>query len=170
MQPAGFYVSTSRKPSVRTRKLARWLPILLGGKSENRGKRSVRELVSRAEKNGLPKLLLVYEDHGNPSQLWLLDEEDWRACVNISVKKDKSVPKGKRVNSRMLTGSGKVGRKIAELLSSDEPEEEPAGRLLEINCTDSGICFSLDGKRVGPSIVVLGLELVEPGETGEASD
>ncbi len=71
-----LYVSTSRKPSQKTRSLARWLERLFGGESENRGKRSVREIAARMEAKGFKRAVFVYEKHGNPFSLNFLDAED----------------------------------------------------------------------------------------------
>ncbi len=62
------FVTTSRKPSQLTRRVARYLGRVIG-KYENRGKRSLAEVASRADAAGYSRLLLVYEKKGNPSEL-----------------------------------------------------------------------------------------------------
>jgi rRNA maturation protein Rpf1 len=62
------FVTTSRKPSQLTRRVARFLGRVTG-KYENRGKRSLAEVAARAGAAGYSRLLLVYEMKGNPSVL-----------------------------------------------------------------------------------------------------
>ncbi|MCX6777785.1 MAG: hypothetical protein NT157_02775 [Candidatus Micrarchaeota archaeon] len=62
-----LYATTSRKPSVYTKRLCRLLCSLLPGSVyENRGKKSVDEVVARTRSLGCPRILIFSEEHGNP--------------------------------------------------------------------------------------------------------
>ncbi len=66
---ASIYITTSRKPSVLTLRLAKALALILNARKENRGKKSLDEIVAKSENFGLARVLLIYESHGNPSSL-----------------------------------------------------------------------------------------------------
>ena len=59
-----LYVSTSRKPTQKTRILAKWLARLLGGGSENRGKRSVGEIAQRMGGKGFSEESMKIAERG----------------------------------------------------------------------------------------------------------
>ncbi len=64
-------VTSSRKPSARTRALCKLLSRFIGGRCITRGKMGMQELLEFAE--GGP-LIVVGEYHGNPGELSFYDE------------------------------------------------------------------------------------------------
>ena len=75
-------ISTSRKPSQNTRRLARQISMALPhSKYITRGKKSVDSLCSEAAREGYSKVALIFESHGNPYKLSFIknsgDEWDW---------------------------------------------------------------------------------------------
>jgi rRNA maturation protein Rpf1 len=69
-----IYITTSRKPSLLTRRLCRILSKLLPNSScENRGKKSIDEVFERAKLLGKRRALLVYERNGNPSKILFME-------------------------------------------------------------------------------------------------
>ena len=141
-----IYVTTSRKPSQGTRSLARWLARFLGGECENRGKRSLAEIVERAEAAGFKRLLFVYESHGNPSELSFY-EEGWLSPV----LKIKSVELPEKKPGRITPGEVRIvaedemGKKMAPLFSVEDSVEKNA---VEMHLSRDAVIFELGGKSV----------------------
>ena len=84
-----MYITTSRKPSDATRKLARLLSIFLGI-YENRGKKSIADVVTRADELGHSRAMILSERGGNPDSLSFIKvAEEWSWMdpeVMVSVK------------------------------------------------------------------------------------
>ena len=55
-----LYISTARKPTHGTRILAKALSRLLKAEYENRGKRSLSDIVQRAENLGRNRIAFIY--------------------------------------------------------------------------------------------------------------
>lgn len=144
-----IYVTTSRKPSVLTRRLTRWLVALLGGKTENRGKRSIAEIVERAAALGISRVLVIGEDHGNPRKLSFLENGEWCQSLLLSgVESPSDKP-------RMFSGAGgvatdAVGKKVLELL--DLEDEGGAELVATASCKE--LSFSLRGEPIGPRVKI----------------
>ncbi|WP_052332223.1 hypothetical protein [Methanobrevibacter arboriphilus] len=62
-------ISTSRKPSSKTRAFCKNLSHALDTDYVNRGKMSMRELQLKSNSLGLDNIVLVYEMKGNPSKI-----------------------------------------------------------------------------------------------------
>ena len=62
-------ISTSRKPSSKTRAFCKNLSHALGCEYINRGKMSMRELQLKSIESGYKYISLVYEMNGNPSKI-----------------------------------------------------------------------------------------------------
>ncbi len=69
------YLTTSRKPSPVTRRLARALAHFFNMYYENRGKSSLDEVQNSAKSRDFKYLMILSEFHGNPSQIVLYDVE-----------------------------------------------------------------------------------------------
>ncbi|PIT85361.1 hypothetical protein COU36_03680 [Candidatus Micrarchaeota archaeon CG10_big_fil_rev_8_21_14_0_10_59_7] len=140
-----IYVTTSRKPAQGTRSLARWLARFLGGECENRGKRSLAEIVERAETAGFRRLLFVYESHGNPSELSFY-EEGWLSPV----LKIKSVELPAKQSVRLkgeirVVAEDEMGRRMAPLFSVEDSVETSA---VEMHLSREAVVFTLGGTAV----------------------
>jgi rRNA maturation protein Rpf1 len=97
---SSLYITTSRKPSALARKLIKILAIILHAKRENRGKRSLDEVVARAENFGRRRVAVIFERNGNPYSLnfyedgWLEPEVRMKSFKIFSEKeKKKGQPK-----------------------------------------------------------------------------
>jgi rRNA maturation protein Rpf1 len=147
-----LYITTSRKPSVLTRRLVHWLVALLGAKSENRGKRSIAEIVERADALGISRVLLIGEDHGNPRKFAFLEGNEWRPSLILS---GIIAPEDKPRLFKQVGGvaTDATGSKILELLGV-EPD---ANASLIASASSSSLSFSLDGRPVGPLVKILRL-------------
>jgi rRNA maturation protein Rpf1 len=154
-----LFVSTSRKPSAQTRKLARWLARLLGAGTENRGKRSVEEVMRRAAARGFSRVLFIHEAKGNPSELVFRDENEGWLEPSIAVSGVVMPPEGKRaripksVSAKALDSEG---RKIAALFGAEETDG--GGEALLLIASAREIAFEMpEGECVGPTIKVSAL-------------
>ncbi|RMD65771.1 hypothetical protein D6833_02410, partial [Candidatus Parcubacteria bacterium] len=67
------YITTSRKPSPITRRLARTLANIFGLFYESRGKRNFDSVRRRALKHGCGRVAFLYESHGNPHELLVIE-------------------------------------------------------------------------------------------------
>ncbi|MFH1442512.1 MAG: hypothetical protein ABIG96_00605 [Candidatus Micrarchaeota archaeon] len=152
-----LYISTGRKPSVTTRKLARLLSLILNAKYENRGKRSVDDVCERAEKSGCSRIAFIYEKKGNPSSIqffdsekgWLKEEFIIAGVVVPEFEKRKRIPQQMEVKS-----DDENGKKIIRLLGLEESDEFPSplhgifsGRGMEFLLNNEKILF-LKGKLI----------------------
>ncbi len=149
-----FYVTTSRKPCQTTRRLARWMSLLFGGFSENRGKRSLSEVIERAQLEGFPKVLVIYEKHGNPSELSFLNlDGEWLSPV--AVINSAIVPvmqKGSRLSGEFqVQATGEGALEFAKLFGERINEGD---RVIDVVLTNSSIGFESDGQKFGPKLSV----------------
>ena len=67
-------ISTSRKPSQKTRKFCKNLSHTFNYPYTNRGKSSIRDLLVKAKQLNEKGIILIYEIKGNPSKITFLDE------------------------------------------------------------------------------------------------
>lgn len=149
-----LFVSTSRKPRQETRKLAKWLARFLG-ETENRGKRSVDEVVARAENKGFKRLVFVYERGGRPCEL-VFFENKWLE-PSLRVKGARYPEKGggttriPAVKDLVVVADDAQGEKMKELLGGfDEPEGEP----VEMHLSKKKLYFVLKGRETGFEILL----------------
>lgn len=63
------YVTTSRKASAITRRLAHSFSTIFGCLYETRGKASFNSVLARAESLGHTRIVFVHESHGNPHEI-----------------------------------------------------------------------------------------------------
>lgn len=94
-------ITTSRRPSPRTRSFARALERVLPSKYLNRGKMSLREVFLKGKELGFSPLMVISERDGNPSRLeFFTSNEKPDAYILINV--DLSKPRGK-IDTENLT-------------------------------------------------------------------
>ncbi len=151
-----LFITTARKPSQQTRKLARWLETLLHAECENRGKRSVEEVMRRAATAGFSRVLFIHESHGNPSELVFRDENEGWLEPSIQLSGASIPERGKRrrlpkeVKAKPLDSAGE---KIAGLFGLETlPGEEE--ELILIASSREIFFETPDGERVGPVIKI----------------
>jgi rRNA maturation protein Rpf1 len=63
-----MYITTSRKPSDTTRRLARTIANFIGI-YENRGKKTIEDVVTRADELGENRVMIISQSGGNPNSL-----------------------------------------------------------------------------------------------------
>ena len=67
-------ITTSRKPSSRTRSFCQSLSHCLNVEYVNRGKMSFRDVLIKADSLGSPKIAIISQIKGNPSKIEIYDE------------------------------------------------------------------------------------------------
>jgi U3 small nucleolar ribonucleoprotein protein IMP4 len=87
-------ITTSRKPSQRTRSFGRALERVLPARYFNRGKMSLREVFLKAKDHGFDHVMVISERNGNPTRMeFFTGDEEPEAYLLISA--DLSPPSGK---------------------------------------------------------------------------
>ncbi|MFH1779879.1 MAG: hypothetical protein ABH803_01900 [Candidatus Micrarchaeota archaeon] len=131
-----------------TRRLCKWFERIFGAEYENRGKRSIEEVIARAEKKGFLRILVVYETHGNPESLNFLQEK-WLEPV-IFLKNVRFHDSAKRVKGNPeLIAVDVAGKKFVELFNCVFEEN-----YCKAFFSKEKIWFEQDGEVVGPELVL----------------
>ncbi|HEV8289507.1 MAG TPA: hypothetical protein VGQ00_00955 [Candidatus Norongarragalinales archaeon] len=150
---SSLLITTSRKPSVLTRKLCRWLAFVLKAECENRGKRSLPEMEQLANKKGRRRLLFIGEKNGNPSTLSFFEDEwIWPEIVLKNVKMPQAKPSRSRPATISFNALDKKSEEIAQLFLL-EKESEPD---VEMIASKNKIEFMIDGKASGLELTIAG--------------
>ena len=87
-------ITTSRKPSKRTRSFCHYLTRIFDSEYFNRGKMSMREVFLKLHNSKYNYILVVYELNGNPSKMTFFDKNS-KECASFSI--NVSLPE-KRIN------------------------------------------------------------------------
>ncbi len=154
---SGFLISTSRKPSVLTRRLVRWLVLLLGGLSVNRGKQNISQLATNAKTKGFRYMIVVHESHSNPSQLAFFDADLSLAVANISVS---NIPDVNSLSQRIpknlnhiLKSNGEMESHLLKMFENVYDSANPSAKYdLSIIAENKILSFEIEGKSIGPQI------------------
>jgi U3 small nucleolar ribonucleoprotein protein IMP4 len=85
-------ITTSRKPSQRTRTFCRGLERVIKARCINRGKMSIREVFLNAKEMKFDRVVVISERDGNPSGLDIYLEDELIISIKITV--DLSAPIG----------------------------------------------------------------------------
>ncbi|HIP84273.1 MAG TPA: ribosomal biogenesis protein [Methanothermococcus okinawensis] len=162
-------ITTSRKPSQRTRSFVKDLARVLGGKSLTRGKTPLKEILSK-----YPKVILVEEYRGNPGKLKLYDvREEKLILLFISVKLQREI-----CNKNVENREGKIKMEFYgdtvtykdlfynffrdfNIISQDSPFR----MCFEESSKDSEVLFYIQfyrgEEKIGPLIAVKDLKVLE---------
>ncbi|MEN6329494.1 MAG: Brix domain-containing protein [Methanobacteriaceae archaeon] len=87
-------ITTSRKPSQRTRSFGRTLGRVLPARYLNRGKMSLREVFLKAKELGFEFVIVISERDGNPNRLEFFKSNE-ESEAHILITADLSPPSGK---------------------------------------------------------------------------
>lgn len=172
VSPTQIVISTSRKPSQRTRSLCKELQILLPEAVYiQRGKSSFERLLQDSEGEKAQLLLLIGERSGNPGRLDLYQlEDDGKPILSFGIDGVRlSREFGSQVGSMseelsFATDSSEISTSLGRLLEGHFRREPSLGnmrerriRILSINDLGNGklrLTFkdSESGRELGPSI------------------
>ncbi len=157
-------LTTSRKPSRRTRRFCRELASVIPfSLCVNRGKASIRKLVDRAVADGFSRVFILLETKGNPSAIRVLDVSPrgwgWLGELyisSVSLLLDRGC-RPRRLDADGLCVRGdRYGDVLSQMFSPLECTESSV-RLVE----QSGhVHFEYGSERVGPSFEVVGWSAV----------
>ena len=113
-------------------------------------------VAARAQKEGFERVMLIYERHGNPSELAFIQDGEWLPSItmkNVEIpslaKKAGRVPqvtKGKPLDEK--------GSEVIDLLLGAESQEIEAAKSVEVVASKSGIRFEVSGVGLGPVIKI----------------
>jgi len=79
-------ITTSRKPSQRTRTFARSLERVLNAKYVNRGKMSLRDVLIKSSQLNFNRIIIISEMKGNPSRIEIVNSSgDSLISLNVTV-------------------------------------------------------------------------------------
>ena len=162
-------VTTSRKPSRRTRSFVKDLGRVLAGKSLTRGKTPLRELFSK-----YPKMIKVDEYKANPGKLKLYDMNEKKLILLfISVKLQREVCRKKVKNDEgkikmEFYGDTVTYRDLFYNFFKDFniiSEDSSFRMCFEENPRDEGPLFYIQfyrgNKKIGPLIIVKDLRVLD---------
>ncbi|KZX16457.1 ribosomal biogenesis protein [Methanobrevibacter cuticularis] len=114
-------ISTSRKPSQKTRAFCKNLSHALGFDYINRGKMSLRDLQLKSSQLGYDSLVLVYEMKGNPSKITFFSNEGEELLIILG---------------SVTTTSERLHIKTDEIsIKCDYPELAILGNILNVRCS-----------------------------------
>ncbi|MEM4133675.1 MAG: hypothetical protein QXO35_00440 [Candidatus Micrarchaeia archaeon] len=167
-----MYVTTSRKPSLSTKILASNLATFLNSKYEPRGKKSIEDVISRADELGYTRIIIVSETKGNPNKLSFIDiSDEWRwvfPFIIFSVDTKFVHKKIGRINKEVemiIKNSSKSekAKRIADLFVIPEPTTDDTTKFI---ISDNSLLFKYKDKRMQLKIK----ELLESRRSEEHSD
>ncbi|MCX8197905.1 MAG: hypothetical protein N3F07_01780 [Candidatus Micrarchaeota archaeon] len=148
-------ITTSKKPSLSSKKLARVLFAAIPGSSlEFRGKRSLERLMLKAKKSKMARLCAIYQKNGEPCQLrfmrisegecsWLGDSISIRKVFRLKMPK-----RGQKAASLRIAGSmsGKLRRLFG--ISSQAGQECREKAEAAVKSSASRLSVMLDGEKM----------------------
>jgi U3 small nucleolar ribonucleoprotein protein IMP4 len=106
-------ITTSRKPSQRTRSFCKSLVRVLNSSYINRGKMSIRDVLIKSSELGLDKIAVISEMKGNPSKIDFFDEEgETILSLDVTVSIPNSNANSK---SRVKTKNLRINSEIDEI-------------------------------------------------------
>jgi len=159
-----MYITTSRKPSDSTRVIARNISSFLNSTYENRGKKSIEDIVSRARLLGFRRVMLISESKGNPNKLSFISIDkgwDWMSPELLF-----SIP-----TSQLKGKIGRIGKEV-----SMHVKEKDLANLFDIPepTTDDTVTLSIQRDSIifkyGPKKLTLNIKGFMTTKSDEEDD
>ena len=123
-----MYITTSRKPSNSTKIIASNISNFLNSTYEPRGKKSVEEIVERANDLGFSRIMVISEQKGNPNKIAFLDSRgEWKwifPFIIFSAPTEYTTKKIKQVKKEVELSFDMGCERIAELFDIRAPETD----------------------------------------------
>ena len=162
-----MYITTSRKPSDSTRVIARNISSFLNSTYENRGKKSVEDVVSRARLLGFRRVMVISESKGNPNKLSFISVDkgwDWMSpellfSVATSQLKGKIGRLGKEVSVHAKE------KDLANLFDLPEPATDDT---VTLSIQRDSIIFKYGPKKL--TLNIKGFMTTKPDEDDDDDD
>jgi len=151
------YITTARKPSVRTRTFAKQLSFLFGADYITRGKTSISDLIADARYKGVEYVLIVTEKDGNPKQLLVMLVNDktweWRDSYFVKILRTRSeISKQENVRIRSFSLQTK-DLALNHLLNQFDLKLNDDSDYA-IKDIKNGISVFFEKKEIGPSFAI----------------
>ncbi|VVB73358.1 putative Brix domain-containing ribosomal biogenesis protein [uncultured archaeon] len=142
-----MYITTSRKPSDSTRVLARNISSFLNSTYENRGKKSIEDVVSRARLLGFRRVLIISESKGNPNKLSFISIAkgwDWMSPeILFSVATSQLKEKIGRIGKDAFVHA--KNKDLADLFGAPEPATDDT---VTVSIQNDSIAFKYEAKKL----------------------
>ncbi len=119
-----MFITTSRKPSAKTRSFCQSLSRALNSKYVNRGKMSFRDVLIKASQSGFQKIALVSQVKGNPSRIEIYNDKG-EILLTLYVSGSLSNLKGK-IDSDKLSIRSEIDdlkKSLSDILNIPESHE-----------------------------------------------
>ena len=154
-------ITTSRKPSRRTRSLGRDLERVLGGKYVTRGKASIDTIVDRAVNDGEYRIIIISDIHGNPGKIQAISstEDSWQwdplilNLSGVSLQREVLSKQGvnlKKVSFNDLSVLNETKHDVVSYFGLSPIPESRNKMIVKAN----EISFFMGSREVGPKILV----------------
>ncbi|MEM4389916.1 MAG: hypothetical protein QXG98_04605 [Candidatus Micrarchaeia archaeon] len=142
-----MYITTSRNPSIETRRFCKLLASILPNSiHENRGRKGIEEVAKRARQLGKTRALLVYEEGGKPRRLVFMSTgRVWR-WLHPEIEIVGLSGKGKKVSAEGAILAGKMAGELAELFDFEPVECEED--VLTVTADGETLSFEWRGKQI----------------------
>jgi len=126
-----MFITTSRKPSDKTRSFCRSLSGALNSRYENRGKMSFRDVLIKASSSGFKKIALVSQVKGNPSRIEIFNENgEILITLYISVGEINSSGKIEPHKLKFRSDISDLGNLLSKVLDLAEAPQDLNKNLL----------------------------------------
>ncbi|MCS7107051.1 MAG: hypothetical protein NZ902_02990 [Acidilobaceae archaeon] len=160
---SSLIVTTSRRPSKRTRSLSRELALLLGATRITRGKKSLSALHAEALRLGAKAVIIIANVKGNPGVLRIynvsensLAEKATFRIEGVSLAREarREVPPGAKRLSMESDGSPIAREVVASLQSSLPPSDRGESLVLRVEGREERavVTFLFRERVVGPTL------------------
>jgi U3 small nucleolar ribonucleoprotein protein IMP4 len=157
-------ITTSRKPSQRTRSFCKSLVRVLNSSYINRGKMSIRDVLIKSSELGYDRVALVSEMKGNPNRIDFLDEEGeiiFSMDVTVGIPNSNSSSRS-RVKSENLQLQSEIPelQQLGNIFGIPKfTEDSPLENLMVIKRSDEknkGVMefYGSNGIETGPKIFI----------------
>lgn len=136
-------ITSSRKPSAKTRTLCKYLSRFIGASYVNRGKMGMQELLELA---GAEPLILVGEYHGNPGELSFYGKAgNLLFSLRFTESYSPEIESHRfRAVEPLLSGRGEIANALASFFPFDRVKDAPTDTPVmavskeEVDCLDEG--------------------------------
>lgn len=140
-------ITTSRKPSQRTRTFARSLQRVLNANYTNRGKMSLRDVLIKSSQLESNRIIIISEMKGNPSRVEILNPDgDSLLSFNITISITSSSGRIKENEFRLRCEREDLKERIISILGLVAENYQKS--------TDSNLVWIKKGRKSGEEVVV----------------
>ncbi len=154
-------ITTSRKPSRRTRTLGRDLSRVLNGVYVTRGKANLGTLAEKARNDGEFRIIILSDIHGNPGKIQsiVVTEDSWHwhpLIINlsgVSLQREVLASQGVRIRKVSLPDlmvENHTNEDIVDFFQVSLDPESKNKMLVE----ESRITFYMGSREIGPRLLV----------------